>query len=137
MIPGRGSGVEVFITKQFGRFARRERITDARLCEAVNRAQRGLIDADLGSGVIKQRIARAGQGRSGGYRALIAFRSNRRAVFVHGFAKSERDNIGPDELEFWQRVAAAFLRMDRAKLELMIDQLELAQVNCEEASKIP
>ena len=92
--------MKVFKTKEFVRFARREKIADARLCEAVDRAVRGLIDADLGGGLIKQRIARPGQGRSGGYRALMAFRSGRRAVFVYGFAKSERDDIGPDELEF-------------------------------------
>jgi hypothetical protein len=101
--------VKIFKTKEFIRFARREKITDSRLCEAVNRAVRGLIDADLGGGLIKQRT-----------------------VFVYGFAKSERDNIGPDELEFWQRVATAFLRMDDANLRLMIDQLELKEVSCDE-----
>lgn len=122
--------MKVFKTKEFMRFTRRERITDATLCEAVSRAARGLIDADLGRGLIKQRIARPGQGRSGGYRSLMAFRSKHRTVFVYGFAKNERDNIGPDELEFWQRVATAFVRMDDAKIKLMIDQLELTEVNC-------
>jgi hypothetical protein len=124
--------VKIFKTKEFMRFARRERITDARLCEAVDRAARGLIDADLGGGLIKQRVGRPGQGRSGGYRILMAFRSKHRTVFVYGFAKSERENIGPDELEFWQRVATAFLRMDGATLNLMINQLELKEVSCHE-----
>jgi hypothetical protein len=53
-------------------------------------------------------------------------------VFVYGFAKSERDNIDPDELEFWQRVATALLRMDGARLNLMINQLELEKVSCDE-----
>jgi hypothetical protein len=129
--------VKVFKTKEFVRFARREKIADARLCEAVDRAVRGLIDADLGGGLIKQRIARPGQGRSGGYRALMAFRSGRRAVFVYGFAKSERDNIGSDELEFWWRVSTAFLRMDDVRLVLMIDQLELKEVSCDEEGDVP
>jgi hypothetical protein len=134
---GRGSGVKVFKTKEFIHFVRRERITDARLCEAVNRAVRGLIDANLGGGLIKQRIARPGQGRSGGYRTLMAFRNKHRAVFVYGFAKSERNNIGPDELEFWRRVATAFLRMDAARLTLMINQLELKEVSCDEENDVP
>jgi hypothetical protein len=129
--------VKVFKTKEFQRFARREKIADTRLCEAVSRADRGLIDADLGGGLIKQRIARPGQGRSGGYRTLMAFRSKHRTVFVYGFAKSERDNIDPDELEFWQRVATAFLKMDDAKIKLMIDQLELKEVSCDAENKIP
>lgn len=76
------------------RFARRERIRDSSLCEAIRRAERGLIDADLGGGIIKQRVARPGQGRSGGYRTVLAYRSGDRAVFLYGFAKSERENIG-------------------------------------------
>jgi hypothetical protein len=127
--------VKIFETKEFVRFARREKITDARLCEAVNRVVRGLIDADLGGGLIKQRIARPGQGRSGGYRTLMAFRSGHRAVFVYGFAKSERGNIGPDELEFWRRVST--LRMDEVRLALMIDRLELKEVSCDEENDVP
>lgn len=62
----------------------------AALCQAVRGAERGLIAANLGGGIIKQRIARPGQGKSGGFRTLIVFRAGTRAIFVHGFAKSER-----------------------------------------------
>lgn len=129
-----GDAVRVYTTKEFTRFARKEKIADARLCEAVKRAEDGLIDADLGGGLIKQRIARPGQGRSGGYRTLMAFRSNERTVFVYGFAKSERDNIDPDELEFWQRVAASYLKMNEATLGMMIEQQELKEVKCHDQS---
>ena len=61
--------------------------------EAIVRAERGLVDADLGGGVIKQRVARAGQGRSGGFRTLILFRQGDRAIFAFGFAKSRQENI--------------------------------------------
>ena len=63
------------------RFTRRERISDRNLREAIERAERGIVDADLGGGLIKQRVARAGQGRSGGYRMLVAYRVRDRAVF--------------------------------------------------------
>jgi len=90
--------VQVFKTKDFARFARKEKIDDDALCGGVRRAGRGLIDADLGGGLIKQRVARKGQGRSGGFRTIIAYRSTKRAVFLHGFAKSAKDNISDDEL---------------------------------------
>jgi len=61
-----GGGLRVFKTKEFSRFARREGIDEERLSEAVDRAERGLVDADLGGGLIKQRVARKGQGRRGG-----------------------------------------------------------------------
>ncbi len=72
----------VFKTKWLARFARRERITDGSLREAIDRAERGIIDADLGGGLIKQRVAWEGQGRSGGYRILVAWRQRGRAVFL-------------------------------------------------------
>jgi hypothetical protein len=66
--------VRIFKTKWLVRYARRERITDRSLSEAIERAARSLIDADLGGGIIKQRVARGGQGRSGGYCMLAAYR---------------------------------------------------------------
>jgi len=122
--------LRVLKTKEFARFARREDIDDERLCEAVQRAARGLIDADLGGGLIKQRVARRGEGRRGGYRTLMAFSSKTRTGIVYGFAKSERDNIGPDELEFWRRVASAFLTMNEEQLSALIAAKEISEVRC-------
>ena len=90
--------LRIFKTKGLVRFADKERIADDSLTEAIERAARGLIDADLDGGIIKQRVARPGRGRSGGYRMLVAYREGDRAVFLYGFAKSERENIGQDEL---------------------------------------
>ena len=50
--------MRVFKTKAFSRFANHDEISDEELCLAVLRAETGLIDADLGGGVIKQRLAR-------------------------------------------------------------------------------
>lgn len=97
------------MTRLFAKFARRERISEAALVEAIRRAERGLIDADLGGGVIKQRVARPGGGRSGGYRTLIAVRFGDFAVFLFGFAKNDRGNIGPDELGDLRIVAKQWL----------------------------
>jgi hypothetical protein len=53
--------VQIFKLKTFARFARRERISDVSLYDAIDRAERGLVDADLGGGLIKQRVARPGR----------------------------------------------------------------------------
>ena len=108
--------MQVFVTKWVSRFVRREGIGAESLVEAVARAERGLIDADLGGGLIKQRIARQGKGRSGGYRTLIAYRRGDRAVFVYGFAKSERENIEPEQLKAAQKVALRVLGLDKKGL---------------------
>jgi hypothetical protein len=101
--------VRIFLTRGVERFARRQRIADASLGEAIERAERGIIDADLGGGLIKQRVARPGQGRSGGFRMIVAYRAAGRAVFLYGFAKSDRDNIDDDELEALRTIGANWL----------------------------
>lgn len=120
--------MQVFETKCFARFARNEAITDRSLREAIERAERGLIDADLGGGLIKQRVARRGQGRSGGYRTIIAYRSRNRAVFLYGFAKSERANIDSKQLATARKFAAKWLAADRASIDLAVDEGELQEV---------
>jgi hypothetical protein len=82
------------------------------LWRAVERAERGNVDANLGGGVIKQRVARPNEGRSGGFRTLIVFRSGDAAFFVYGFPKSARDNIRPDELQGFRDLAEEMLRYD-------------------------
>ena len=85
--------MRIFKSRWFHRFARTEGIADAALREAVVRAENGQIDAGLGGGVIKQRIARPGQGKSKGYRTIILYRRGAKAFFEYGFSKSERANI--------------------------------------------
>src|ERR1035437_3114711 len=112
--------MKVFKTRWFARCARQEGLPDDSLLEAIERAERGLVDADLGGGVIKQRVARAGRGRSGGYRLLVAWRGGERAVFLYGFAKRERENIDEDELPCAARdrrgMAGGGCKTDRARL---------------------
>jgi hypothetical protein len=79
--------VRIFKTRAFARFARREGIDDAVLGSAIDRAERGQIDAELGGGIIKQRVARPGAGRSGGFRTVIAYRTSELSVFLYGFAR--------------------------------------------------
>ena len=118
-------------TKWFERWARRERMADEALCEAVARAERGLIDADLGGGVIKQRVARPGAGRRGGYRSIVLFRAGARAVFAFGFPKSARDNLRPDELEAFRLLAGEVLAYDEAAIARAVTAGELSEVECD------
>ena len=112
--------MRTFKTKAFARFTNEAGIRDAALCDAVRDAERGLIVADLGGGVIKQRIARPGQGKSGGFRTLIVFRAGTRAIFVHGFAKNEKDNIERDELVALKKLAGELLAYDDQTLARVV-----------------
>jgi hypothetical protein len=121
--------LRIFKTKDFSRLARQQRIGDGQLVEAVNRADRGLIDADLGGGLIKQRVPRPGQGRSGGYRVLLAFQFDARAIFLYAFAKSEQENVEPDGLRYWREVAATYLKLDETRLVRLVTQHKLFEVH--------
>jgi hypothetical protein len=88
----------------------------------------GLVDADLGGGIIKQRVARTGKGRSGGYRMLIAYRAGHRAVFLYAFAKQERENIEPDELLTLQEIGAAWLAADAGWIARVLKEGALQEV---------
>lgn len=120
--------MRIFRTKVFTRFARKARIVDAVLCQAIEDAERGLIDADLGGGVIKQRIARSGGGKSGGFRTIILYRTATRAIFVHGFAKNEQDNIRADELAAFKLLAAELLAYDNAAIGKAVANGTLTEV---------
>lgn len=120
--------MRVYKNRWFVKFARREGIAGARLLEAIERADAGLIDADLGGGLIKQRVAREGQGRSGGYRTIIVFRSEDRAVFLFGFAKSDRANLNADELAAYRRAAKIVLGLTLAELDIEVDAGRLTEV---------
>jgi hypothetical protein len=123
--------VQVFVTKEFARFPRKERIDDRRLCEAIGRACRGKIDADLGGSVIKQRVARASQGRSSGYRTIIAFRSAGRSVFMYGFAKNRKANLTKEELAVYRRLAKVFLDAADSQITDLMDDGELSEIPCD------
>jgi hypothetical protein len=120
--------VAIYKTKTFDRFARSESINDEKLTEAVSRAGQGLIDADLGGGLIKQRVAREGQGRRGGYRVIIALRKQGFVVFLFGYAKSAVDNLDDKQTTVLQGIAARWLNADAATLRKALEQGELLEV---------
>lgn len=120
--------MRIYKTKIFRRFQRKEGMTDAALIEAVSRAESGLIDADLGHGLIKQRVARQGRGRRSGYRTVIAYRAAERAVFIYGFAKSERDNISAADLHDLASAGAVLLGLDGDAIDTLIIEGELWEV---------
>lgn len=124
--------MRIFKNKAFTRFARKAGIDDASLCKAVKDAEKGLLNADLGGGVIKQRVARSGGGKSGGFRTLILFRIGSLAFFVHGFAKNERENIDDDELVALRNLAEVMLHYDEAALSLALANKTLIEVICDE-----
>jgi hypothetical protein len=95
----------------------------------VARAESGLVDADLGGGVIKQRVARTGQGKSGGYRTLILFRQGDRAIFAFGFAKSAQANISKADLGLLRDAASEALEWSGEELDRLVTSGTLMEID--------
>jgi len=101
--------MKVLMTKAFARFARKAGLTSTKLVEATLDVAAGRFDADLGGNVYKQRIARAGGGKSGGFRAIILFEAGGHSFLAHGFAKNERANVSAKELKALKLLAKLYL----------------------------
>ena len=123
--------MRAFKTKEFKRFACKEKISDDDLCTAVARAERGLVDANLGHGLIKQRVARKGQGRSGGFRTIIAYRYGDKCYFVYGFAKNEMDNILDDDLQRVQTYSETLMALSNTLLDAALKAKKIEEVMCD------
>ena len=120
--------MRVFKNAWFGRFARKRKISEEVIWDAVDRAEKGLVDADLGGGVIKQRIARPGEGKSKGYRSIVLYRKGDKAFFVYGFPKSDLGNIRGDEEEQFKKAAKLILALSDDQIRQLIENGQFEEV---------
>lgn len=118
----------VYLTKGFARFARKAGLADEALIEAASAVAAGQVDADLGSGVFKQRVARPGGGKSGGYRTIILFKVGGHSFFAHGFAKNEKANISARELKALKQLAALYLGYSADEIGVAVNGGALIEV---------
>ena len=114
--------MRVFKNTWFTRFADKEDITDDELREMVNQLEAGQVGANLGGGVYKIRVARSGEGKSGGYRVIVFFRSEERTFYEYGFAKSDRANISRKELKLLKETAKEYFYMSPDQLREWIER---------------
>lgn len=120
--------MSVFETKVFARFARRAGLSPDQLLDAARQVEAGKFDADLGGGVFKQRVARDGGGKSGGFRTIIVFRAGGHSFFVHGFAKNQKANVSAKELKALKALARVLLGLDDQALATALAAGELVEI---------
>ena len=108
--------MDVYLTRSFVRDAERDGLSDEDCRDAIRKAERGLIDADLGGGLIKQRIPRGNQGAARGSRAVVFYRRGRVAVFLHIFPKSRKANLSKSELAYYLEAARVFEKLSEHEL---------------------
>lgn len=120
--------MRIFKYRTFHQWAKKEGISDSALKKAIEEVENGLFDANLGNGLYKQRVAKKGQGKRGGYRTILAYKEKNRSVFMYGFAKKDQANISNREGEIYRKLANYFLKMTDSALEILIKNGELFEV---------
>jgi hypothetical protein len=120
--------VRIFKNRWFARFARKNGIDDEALKSAVSEIEAGNFDADLGGHVYKQRVARPGGGKRGGYRAVLFFKCEERAFFVYGFAKNKMDNISESDLAEFRELAKQYLAYSTEEISAATDSKKFFEI---------
>lgn len=128
--------MSIYNTRWFDRWARKQGLPASSLCAAVREMTAGLVDADLGGGLVKKRVSRPGQGKSGGFRTLVATNKGDRWVFVFGFPKNERSNIDKDEEEALKKLATHLLSLTAEALAQAQRAGEILELNCDAKDQI-
>jgi hypothetical protein len=119
----------VFRTRAFSKWMRKTALSDHALYEAVIEMEQGLVDADLGGGVVKKRVALPGRGKSRSVRTLVATNRDDHWFFMHGFAKNERANISARELEALQNLAEDLLKLSLKQIDAGVESNTLQEVH--------
>lgn len=127
--------MRIYKNKMFFKWAKSEGLHDKALVNAANEITREQVDANLGGNLVKKRIARKGQGKSGGYRTIVVFQKARRIFFVYGFGKNQRDNISEPEEKALKKLAQYLLNATETHLEKMTTNGDLFEVIDEENKK--
>jgi len=120
--------MRIFKHCYFNQWAETEKISDDTLVESVNEMSRGLFDGHLGNGLYKKRVAIRGKGKRGGYRIIIAFKVDSRAIFIYGFQKNARSNISKKEKSIYRQLALELLELGADKIQVMVEKGTLVEV---------
>jgi hypothetical protein len=118
----------VFKTRYFTRWMRKTSLSNEALCKSVAEMERGLIDADLGGGVFKKRVALPGRGKRGSTRTLVVTNKSDRWFFVVGFEKNVRANVSAEELEALRHIATDLLKLASSELDVYVENGILQEI---------
>jgi hypothetical protein len=124
--------MKVYKTKEFARLARKAGVSGRSLREAIVRAENGLIDATIGKFLIKQRIARQNEGRSGGFRTIVFHRHGDRAVYLHLFAKNAQGNLTAAEVSAYREFAGHLANLTAEQIRKLVEQRKWIEIGNED-----
>ena len=121
--------MRIFKTRLFAKWVNKEKLSDQILWQTIEEMERGLVDADLGGGVYKKRLALPGRGKRGGARTIIAYKMKEKAFFIFGYAKNERATISMEEKKMAKTLANELFSYSAEQLNNLVAEGKLIEVN--------
>ena len=113
--------MNAFETRWFKKWSEKKGLMDDDLRDALERTIKGSGVVDLGGNVYKIRIAKSGQGRSGGFRTILIYKKGKRSLFIYGFEKNDQDNIDKGTLTDYKKYATTFLDYTENDINRLVD----------------
>jgi len=124
--------MEKLTTKWFKKWAKKSKLKDKDLLETIKNLKDGLSTADLGSNLFKVRAKRENSGKSSGFRTIVVYKENERAIFLYGFGKNEKENITKTELLYFKKLGNDFLALSPNEIKQLIENMSLFNIEVEE-----
>ena len=116
------------MTKQFSKWVSKQKIPKDELSNALLEVEAGAFEANLGGNIYKKRIRFKGQGKSGSGRTIICYKKKDRAIFVHGFAKNEKENLTKKELHAFKELASILMGLTPEQILIAIQNGDFIEV---------
>ena len=113
--------MEKLCTKWFKKWAKKANLSNYDLLESINNVEKGLSAVDLGGNIFKIRIKRSGKGKSSGFRTILVYKKEEKAIFLYGFNKNEKSNIKKVELQYFRKLGRDLLAL---KNKQVVDSIE-------------
>jgi len=114
--------MKILTTKWFNKWSKKSNLESHDLLEAIKNLEDGLSTSDLGNHLFKIRVKRKHSGKSSGFRTVVAYKEDDKAIFLYGFGKNERGNIDNSELQYFKKLGNDILALNNDQLKQFLEQ---------------
>ncbi len=120
--------MKILSTKWFKKWYQKVNLSNQDLIKAINNLENRLSSANLGNYLFKIRVKRQDSGKSAGFRTIVIYQKNDKAIFIYGFGKNEKSNFTKSEFQYFKRLAYDFSVLKNEQLEQLVKQKRLFDI---------
>lgn len=124
--------MKILSTKWFKKWSKKANLTNQDLLEAIKNLEGGLSTANLGNHLFKIRVKREHGGKSSGFRTIVVYQENNKAIFLYGFRKNEKENIGKSDLQYFKKFGDDLLALNKNQIQQFVEQKILFDIEVSE-----